>query len=168
MVLGPRGLERCLRTAGGSWKLSVGHVTLEDVQLTGADFDRIPRTNLRVPVVDFAQMWLAAEQYADTHPQDWYGAGVVMTCRWLARATVRHAVGPAHVARAPVTERSKLAYEELIEAECFAAEKLDLQRPVPAWLADRPGWLAGVLATLNWAWRRAGGPPLIIAATAAG
>jgi hypothetical protein len=137
------------------------------VQLTGADLDRIPRTNVRVPVVEFARMWAAAERYCEERRMDWYGAGVVMTCRWLARATVRGRQR-SYVAFAPVTESSRMAYEELIEAECQAAEKLDLRTPAPAWLAERPGWLAGVLATLHWAWRRSGPPPLTIDAAAAG
>jgi hypothetical protein len=32
------------------------------MELTARDFERIPRTNLRVPVREFARLWLAAER----------------------------------------------------------------------------------------------------------
>jgi hypothetical protein len=39
----------------------------------------------------------------------------------------------------------------LIEAECLAAERLLARRPVPPTLARRPGWIEGIVATLQWA-----------------
>src|SRR6266496_2119403 len=83
-------------------------------------------SNLRVPRAEFAAVWAAAEAHQEEQARrqvaDWYGAGVVMTCRWVAGATVRPANGPWRPARSPVTERLNQAYEELIEAEYFAAE----------------------------------------------
>jgi hypothetical protein len=59
-------------------------------------------------------------------------AGVVVTCRWPANAIVRPETGgPCHLAPSPVTERVNVAYEELIEAECVAAEKLAVRRGSP-------------------------------------
>jgi len=116
-----------------------------------------PVRNLRVPRAAFAAVWAAAEQDAS---RDWYALGVAMTCRWLANAVVRPDIGPAYVAHAPVTERTARAYEELIEAEYLAAEKLDQRRPRPQWLLDEPGWIEGVCATFHWAWRRVGPPPI--------
>lgn len=142
--------------------------TIGGVELLGSDLDRIRPTNLRVPVVEFAALWVFAERHCEAHPQDWYAAGVVMTCRWLANAVVRPPWGRWYVAFAPVTERSASAYEELIAAELQAAEVLDMRRPVPAWLAARPGWLPAVLATLKWAWARSGVPPLTVPRQAAG
>lgn len=72
--------------------------------------------------------------------------------------------GPAYAAHSPATGRSVRAYEELIEAECVAAERLLARRPVPATLARRPGWVDGIVATLRWAWRRDAPAPLQIAA----
>jgi len=142
------------------------------VDVSAADVARIPAGNLRVPVADFAALWRAAERHqeerARRHVADWYAAGVVMTCRWLAAATVRPAAGPWRPARSPVTERTAPAYEELIEAECLAAETLAARRPVPGWLAEQPGWLDAVLATLNWAWRRSGVPPMDLRHSATG
>lgn len=161
--LGPRGLEREPsrgRTAGrlrSGGHLSVPRVTLEDVQVTEADLARIPRRNVRVPVAEFAQVWVEAGRR--TAHQDWYAAGVAMTCRWMAHGVIE-LNGRRVPADAPVSHRSSRAYEELIEAELLAAEKLALQRPVPAWLAQRPGWCEAVCATLRWAWRRNGPPPL--------
>jgi len=133
-----------------------------DVMTT--DITKIPADNLRVPRVEFAALWTSAERAHDEcvrqRVPDWYGAGVVVTCRWLARATVRPDIGPWYLADSPVTERTARAYPELIEAECLAAEKLAMRRPVPEWLADQPGWIEAVVATLNWAWRRTGEPPM--------
>lgn len=124
--------------------------------------------NLRVPRAEFAALWTAAEQHQEQHGTDWYGAGVVMTCRWLARATVRPPTGPWRPARSPVTGRTAMAHEELIEAELLAAETLAMRRPVPTWLEHRPGWIEAVVATLKWAWRRYGAPPMEIDRSAAG
>ncbi|MQA12837.1 MAG: hypothetical protein GEV09_01340 [Pseudonocardiaceae bacterium] len=147
-------------------------VTLVAVQVTEADIARIPRSNLRVPRAEFAALWVAAERRCDEQDRrgghDWYAAGVAIICEWLATATVQTGGGRQHAAWAPVTERTARAYEELIEAEYLAAEKLDLRRPRPPWLAERPGWSEGICATLRWAWRRSGPPPLVIDERAAG
>jgi hypothetical protein len=147
--------------------LSVGRVTIKGMELTGRDFDKIPPHNLHVPVVDFARLWLAAEQRYN-RDKTWASFGVVETCRWLAGATVRPDEGAWYRATAPVTERSASAIEELIEAECLAAEVLLFRTPVPTWVAKRPGWLSAVVATLAWAWRRSGTPPIDVHAHAQG
>lgn len=59
-----------------------------------------------------------------------------------------------------------MAYEELIEEEFLAAELLDVRRP--DLVADRPGWCEAVRATLRWAWRREGPPPIAVATHAGG
>ncbi len=137
--------------------------TIEGMELTGRDFDRIPRGNVRVPVVEFARMWLAAERQYE-QDKTWANYGVVETCRWLAGATVPSRFGGGRVPSAPVTHRSGLAHEETIEAEALAAEVLLLRQPEPAWLASQPGWLPAVVKTLAWAWRRSGVPPLEVPA----
>jgi hypothetical protein len=137
----------------------------DSVDVSAADIARITAGNVRVPQAEFVALWQGAELFHDEQLRrgvpDWHGAGVVETCRWLANAIVRPETGgPGHLAPSPVTGRLKVAYEELIEAECLAAEKLAACRPVPAWLEHRPGWIEAVAATLNWAWRRFGRPPL--------
>src|SRR6266568_5726502 len=121
-----------------------------------SDLDRIPAENVNVPLQEFGRGWFAAEERHDDRVRrkvpDWYGAGVVVTCRWLAWAIVRPPTGRQRPTRSPVTGRMSMAYPELIEAECVAAELLDMRRP--AWLADQPGWIEAIVATLNWAWRR--------------
>src|SRR6266536_4126206 len=91
------------------------------VEVTATDVARVPAGNLRVPRDEFAAVWSAAEAHQEEQARrqvaDWYGAGVVMTCRWVAGAMVRPARGPWGPAAAPVTERLNQAYEELIEAE---------------------------------------------------
>jgi len=140
------------------------------VDVTAADIARVPAENLHVARSEFAAVWTAAEHLHDDRVRqrvpDWYGAGIVVTCRWLATAIVRSPEGRQRPADAPVTGRTNMAYPELIEAECLASELLDMRRPVPTWLANRPGWAAAVLATFKWAWLRTGGPPIDIAQSA--
>ncbi len=166
------GLSARSAVPGLGWAASAPRVTLGCVDVTVADIAHVPAENLHVSRADFAALWAAADQVHDERVRrgspDWYGAGVVVTCRWLARAIVRPPSGRRRPARSPVTERTNMAYPELIETECLAAERLDMRRPVPAWLADQPGWSAAIVATLNWAWRRTGGPPIDITHSATG
>ncbi|MDQ3761410.1 MAG: hypothetical protein M3460_06830 [Actinomycetota bacterium] len=139
-------------------------MTINGVDVSAADIAKVPASNVRVPWAEFSVLWQTAERFHDEQIRrgvpDWYGAGVVATCRWLANASVRPKTGPWGLAPSPVTERINVAYEELIEAECLAAEKLAIRRPVPARLKHRPGWIEAVVKTLNWAWRQYGSPPL--------
>jgi hypothetical protein len=132
------------------------------MDVTEEDVARIPRRTLRVPQGEFVAVWIAAERHQDDQARrgvaDWYGAGVLVTCRWLANATVRPVSGPWRKEPAPISRRQAGAYEELIEAECLAAEKLLIRRQ--RWMAYRPGWVEGILATLCWAWRRSGPAPI--------
>jgi hypothetical protein len=152
----------------GRRKLSVARATLERVEVTEHDIARIPVRNLRVPRDEFAAVWAAAEdlsvQQGVQGVTDWYTAGVAVTCSWLAGAIVRTTTGRRFVARSPVTNRTATAYEELIEAEYLAAEMLDVRQP--RLVATRPGWCEGIRATLRWAWRRNGPPPLDLPAPA--
>ena len=130
--------------------------------MTDADVARVPAENLRVRRAEFAAVWSAAEAQLEEQTRqqitDWYIGGVVVTCRWVATAIVRPAAGPWRPAKSPVTRRSNQAYEELIEAEYLAAERLAMRQP--EWLADRPGWIEAILATLDWCWRGSKHPPL--------
>jgi len=63
-------------------------------------------------------------------------------------------------AHSPATGRAARAYEELIEVECVAAERLAAGRPRPATLERRPGWIEGITATFAWAWQHQGAAPL--------
>jgi hypothetical protein len=134
------------------------------VRVTEADIARVPVGNLRVPRVEFGAVWAAAErrntEQGERGITDWYAAAVVVTCRWLAGATVRPSTGRPFVVYAPVTRRTTRAYEELIEAEFLAAERLAQRRP--DLVASRPGWCEAIRATLRWAWRHDGPPPLIV------
>ena len=128
------------------------------MRVTEQDVAHIPVGNLRVRREEFAAVWAAAESRDDG--RDWFVAGVVVTCRWFAGATVRTSTGRSYVASSPVTRHAETAYEELIEAEYLAAENLDQRRP--DLLHSRPGWSDGIRATLRWAWRRTGPPPLAV------
>ena len=114
---------------------------------------------------EFVAVWRAAVVLDRTRvlDDDWYPAAVALTCRWLAAASTRTAHGGG-LTRSPATRRQVLAYEELIEAECLAAEQLETRRPDLA--ATRPGWCDAVRATLRWAWKRNGEPPVPITAAA--
>lgn len=147
--------------------MSVRRVSLSGMQVTERDIARIPAGNVRVSVAEFAQLWSTAEQRNQDQTardvRDWYAAGVVVTCRWIAAAVVRPPDNrPWYSAYAPVTHRNRRAYEELIEAEFLAAEKLDMRQPRPDWLGKRPGWSEAICATLRWAWRRSGPAPLAL------
>lgn len=140
--------------------------TIGLVDVTEQDVAAVPVGNLRVARGDFALVWVAAERELGQGPGDWYACGVAVTCRWLATATVRPASGRWYVQWAPVTKRTGSAYEELIEVEYLAAEALLARRPVPRWLALRPGWAEGIVATFRWAWQRTADAPLAAAVPA--
>lgn len=137
-------------------------VTIVAMQLMASDIEKIPVRNLRVPLREFVAVWLAAERLEDEDRLRWFTGGVLGTCRWLANAQVRPQTGPWRMEPSPVTQRQVSAYEELIEAECIAAEVMLLRRPVDVWVRTRPGWVEGISATLNWAWRHQGDPPIDI------
>jgi hypothetical protein len=141
------------------------------MELTARDFERIPRENLRVPVREFARLWLAAERRGDALAAegrgDWYLTGVQMTCSWLAGAivTFNYPTGPVRQrARAPITRSTRKAYEELIALEAEAAERAVARGGLPG----RPGFAEGAMATLAWAWRRSGVSPIEIGHAQAG
>ncbi|MPY97748.1 MAG: hypothetical protein GEU97_07050 [Actinophytocola sp.] len=134
------------------------------MEVSATDIARIPGRNIHVPREDFAAVWREAERRNEVlgsrGDSAWFNAGVCVTCRWLAATAVRPPDGRSYLAPSPITRRTARAYEELIVAECYEAEKLSLRRPVPSWLQRRPGWVEGILATLDWAWRRNGRPPI--------
>jgi hypothetical protein len=133
------------------------------MQLRRSDLERIPAENVHVSVGEFARGWFAAEELHDGRGRrgasDWYTAGVVATCRWLANATVRS--GPWCRATGPVTHWQGIVHPEQVQDEAIAAQRLDMHRPVPDWLRERSGWLEGILATFNWAWWRTRSAPPI-------
>lgn len=129
------------------------------VRVTEDDVARVPVGNLRVPRAEFGALWAAAELRCEEQA-DWYAAGVAATCEWLAVAVIKPATGPHYFAHSPATGRTARAYEEMIEAECVAAERLATRRPRPATLKRRPGWIEGITATFAWAWRHQGAVPL--------
>ncbi|WP_327640035.1 hypothetical protein OHB24_17155 [Kribbella sp. NBC_00482] len=124
---------------------------------------------MRIPVGEFARLWLVAERRADAEeaagaPEDGYLSGVCATCEWLACVFVGGGVegGSRAFARpSPITGEYELAYEELIAEETCAAER-EVARLDLAWGSgpSEPGFVDGVLATLLWAWRRSGVPPI--------
>jgi hypothetical protein len=135
------------------------------VELTAADFERIPHENLRVPRDEFVAVWVLAEGLAEVG--EWYDIGVAFSCRWIACAHIP-ALGRSGwlLARAPLTEQQGWAEPESIEAEAATADR---------WLAQnangiggQPGFLEGVAATLEWVWRGNGHPPLDIRQTSVG
>lgn len=140
------------------------------MEVTDADVARIPVGNLRVPRGEFVALWVAAESLCDEQAErgvtDWYAGGVAVTCRWIAAAVVRPPSGPRRLAQSPVSRHATPAYEELIEAEFLAAELLDVRRP--ELLVSRPGWCEAIRATLRWAWRHDGPPPLTLRMHATG
>ncbi len=130
------------------------------VTAVGAEqVERIPRGNLRVPRAEFVAVWSAAAQAgsSDADTRNWYAGGVAATCQWLACAIYTPPWGRPRPPRAPATGTRRFAFEELIEREYQAAERLAERRP--ALLVSQPGWCEGVRATLRWAWRHEGPAP---------
>lgn len=130
--------------------------------VTADDIESVPRRNLRVPRAEFGALWALADlrsrETSEMEATDWYTAGVVVTCMWLANATHTPPWGRPHPARSPAGDRQLRAYEESIEAEYQAAELMAERQP---WLLEqRPGWCEAIRATLRWAWRHDGPPPL--------
>jgi hypothetical protein len=113
------------------------------MEVTERDIERIPPWNLNVPRAVFAAVWAEA---ARRDVGDWYMAGVVETCKWLAGQTRRR----------PATGKTGEAYEELIDEECSTV--WSLERWWPTYLVMRPGFCDGIRDTLLWAWRREGFP----------
>ncbi len=154
--------------------LSVLRATLGAVDVTTREVEAIPRENLKVPRGEFVAVWREAERLCDERKGGrpgggWYAAGVAITCRWIATASVvfNYPHGPrSQPAFAPITQRTARAHEELIEAECLAAEREAIRHPNG--IESEPGWLEAVVATLNWVWRGSGVPPLEVRPAAAG
>jgi hypothetical protein len=153
-------------SSADQWPSSMYRVTMNCMEVTARAVEAIPRGNLRVSRDKFVGLWRLAEHITESSGADWYVAGVAMTCRWLACAAVPSIVGGWELAWAPVTERSGLAHEELIEAERLAAEVQLLRHP--GGLDGRPGWLEGIVATLQWAWAGSSVAPLEVPSTNAG
>lgn len=90
-------------------------MTLNGVEVSAADVAKIPAGNIRVSRAEFVALWQAAEQLHDEQLRrgvpDWYGAGVVETCRWLA--IVEPKTCPWQLAPSPVTRRTQVAYNDL-------------------------------------------------------
>jgi hypothetical protein len=136
--------------------LSDGDATLGDMDVSAAAVAKVPGENLRVPRAEFGALWTVADRLAgQPGPDDDFLVGVVLTCRWLAAQPVwSDLIGRAEMPAAPFTGRAHAAMPETVEAELVRA----------AAAAARPGPRAelarGVVATLNWAWRGTGDPPL--------
>ena len=129
-----------------------------------AEVAGIPPTNIRVSREEFVAVWRAASrrgtELGNQGITDWYVGAVSLTCRWVATAPMRTPRGGG-LSTSPATRLKTLAYEELIEEEWLAAQLLEQSRPD---LAAREGWCEGVRATLAWAWRRQGPPPIALPA----
>jgi hypothetical protein len=142
------------------------------MELTVQHFERIPRTNVRIPVREFARLWLTAERRdaameAAGEPEDPYLLGVRATCQWMAGViTTMRGPGGQPVSEfrpSPITGMQTKAYEELIAEETRAAEEAVAASP-----PGEPGFVEGALATFLWAWRRSGVPPIEVAQAHAG
>ena len=146
--------------------LSASPMTMECMEVTARHVEDIPRGNLRVPRADFVALWRITEQLLAANRGDWYVAGVAMTCRWLACTAVPSVLGGWELARAPVTQRTALAHEELIASELLAAERAAIRSP--RGMEGRPGWLEGIVATLQWVWGGSSVAPLELPSTNVG
>jgi hypothetical protein len=142
------------------------------MELTARDLERIPRENLRVPLREFGRLWLTAERRADaaaTDGREWdpYLGGVLASCRWIAGMISYHDHPDGRVPErvpAPITRTREKAHEELIARETDAAERAVADREKDA----ASDFVTGAHATLAWAWRRSGVPPIEVTPAQAG
>jgi hypothetical protein len=141
-------------------------VTMKCMEVTARHVENIPRGNLRVSRSGFIPLWRVAEHLTVANPTDWYVAGVAATCEWLACSSVPSSFGGWELARAPLTKRARFAHEELIAAELIAAEVASGRNP--GGVKGRPGWLEGILMTLQWAWAGSRKAPLELPSTGTG
>jgi hypothetical protein len=137
-------------------------VTLGVVNVSAQAVAKVPRDNLRVDRAEFGAVWALGERLG-RQPGDGgdYLLGVILTCEWLADQPVPSAL-PGRVAempRAPLTHRLDRPMPETIESELLAAW---------AGRGGRPELARGVAATLEWAWRGKGPPPLDVSRPAVG
>lgn len=73
---------------------------------------KVPTENLCIPRADFGRVWAQAEQAAiERGPKDYYLAGIVITCRWIARQALR----------SPVTRAVRSAMPETLDTEYMEA-----------------------------------------------
>jgi hypothetical protein len=141
--------------------LSALGVTLHSVVVSAEAVAKVPDENLRVSRAEFASVWVLAEHLGEQpgHGGE-YLLGVILTCEWLADQPVP-SILPSRVAempRSPLTRRLQRPMPETIESELLAAW---------ARRGERPELARGVAATLEWAWRGKGRPPLGVSHTAA-
>jgi len=133
---------------------------------TAEEIAAIPAENLHISRAEFAAVWTAAELLADEqearHAGSWHTTAVVVTCRWVGRAIIKPATGRWYEAYASVTRTRRMAYAELIERDCLAAEVQSARRPVSPFLQERRGWTEGIAATFAWMWRRPGPAPIAV------
>lgn len=126
------------------------------MDVTQDDLDRVPAENLRIDRSEFGRLWATAQAGQDSSACDFFTVGVLDACRWLARATLRAPDGPWFPAQPPTTPGRGVAMPETIDAECQATE---IRTARTGTAEDQR--LAGVLATLGWAWRGTGRCPEI-------
>jgi hypothetical protein len=136
--------------------------TLEGVEVSAETLAKVPGENLRMSRAGFGAVWARAEHLGSQQGDSGdYLLGVILTCEWLADQPVP-SVLPNRVAempRSPLTRRLQRPMPETIESELLAAY---------ARRGGRPELARGVAATLEWAWRGNGRPPLDVSHATAG
>lgn len=106
-------------------------------RMAAADVDQTPAATCESHGRTSSPSGEAAERHQRQHAvrgiTDWYSGGVLVTCEWLAASTVQPERDSWHPAPSPTTDRTAQAYEELIEAELLAAERLAMGWPARGW-----------------------------------
>jgi hypothetical protein len=129
-------------------------VRLKSVEVSAEAVAKVPGENLQVSQAEFGAVWALAEHLGgQSGDGGGYLLGVILTCEWLADQPV-HSVLPGRAAempRTPLTRRLQRPMPESIESELLAAY---------VGRGGRPELARGVAATLEWAWRGKGQPPL--------
>jgi hypothetical protein len=110
---------------------------------------KLPRGRLgSLPVAEFGRVWAAVEQRGrECSPDDYYVAGLIAACRWVAQKE--------HYA--PVTRVLGSALPEALDAEYLAALRVARSRRLHPRRVDKA---LGVVAVLGWVSQGTGEPSL--------
>lgn len=123
------------------------------MEIRTEDIAKIPWQCIRRPQDEFIEVWRGAEAQMTATTEwprsDWFIIGVVQTCRWLG--------GMQLTAPATLNQLDAVIEERVAEETSYAAAH---RNAPPGRGDDGPGRMAGVAATLEWAWWRSGPSPV--------
>lgn len=128
------------------------------------EIEGIPKENLRVPRAAFAELWQEAQRLVAAGDDDQFALGVAVACRWIACGTST-LNGLSLPAISPITRTRRRAHEELLEREYISADARAMK--LQGSYDRRRQFVNAAAATLRWAWKGLGDPPLTLSSAQA-